>query len=88
MLEVAAGGEVEMLAKRVGESRLAPDIADDPVAAPQRERNGFAEVPQDDLEPWIGVEQPAYDEPDGRNGRFRGKSPCHRQEREIASTIF
>jgi hypothetical protein len=34
LLEVAAGGEVEMLAKRIGESRLAPDIADDPVAAP------------------------------------------------------
>ena len=88
MLKVAARRQVEMFAERVGKRRLAADMFENPVAAPQRERNGLTEVAQNDFQPRIGVEYAADNEANGLDGGFGGKTPCHRQKREIATAII
>src|SRR5262249_61849310 len=79
---------VEMLSEGVGEARAAADMSEKPVTAPQRERNGLAEVAEDDFQPRIGIEHAADNEADGRNGSLGGEAPRHRQKREIAAAII
>ena len=55
----------ESIAERRGELALP---AKSHVDAPQRERQRFAEVPEDDLQARVGIEDAADDQPDGGGG--------------------
>src|SRR5437868_2103516 len=65
LLKAAARREIEMLAEDSRETRPSPDMPEQPVAAPERERDGLAKMAKDDFQPRIGIEHAAHDEADG-----------------------
>ena len=65
-----------MLAEGLAERRRAIALSPEcHVDAPERERQRFAEVAHDDLQPGIGIEDSRQDEAYSLRRGFHGKSP-------------
>src|SRR5689334_24250312 len=86
-LKVSAGRQIKMLPEGVGECARAADVFENPVTAPQREWNSFAEMAEDDFQPRESVKHPADNQSDGVNGGLGSKAPGDRQKRKVAAAV-
>ena len=68
-----------MLAEGIRECAAVADMFKNPVTAPKREWNRFAEMAEDDFQPWKGVKYTADNQTDGMDGSLSSETPRYRQ---------